>query len=141
MESSTGNFYSGILSIWSELGVVGYMLYMGLYISLIIHVVSKLRRNQYTEPVQLVLAEGFVMAGLLFLMVSFIADIFWAKYFAGALWIWAAMVWDPVAPERKKTESGESEVGGQQSAVRGRNVGGRQPSPAVNGWRRPPLRK
>ena len=141
MESATGNFYSGILSIWSEIGMVGYVLYTGLYIHLILHVLFKLRRNQYAEPVQIVLAEGFVMAGLLFLMVSFMADIFWAKYFAGGLWIWAAMVWDPVVPEGKKTESGEPEVGGQKSAVRGRSVGGRQPAPAVNGWKRPAMRK
>ena len=141
MESATGNFYSGILSIWSELGVVGYMLYMGLYISLIVHVGLRLRRNQYTEPVQQVLAEGFIMAGLLFLMVSFMADIFWAKYFAGGLWIWAAMVWDPVVPEGKKPESGDPGGGGLKSAVRGRSVGGRQPSPAVNGWKRPAMRK
>lgn len=140
MSSSSGSFYSGILSIWSEVGMLGYVLYMGQYIYLILHVVLRLRRNRYAEPVQQVLAEGFVTATLLFLLASLLTDILWTKYFAGSLWIWAAMVWDPVegAP---KAESGEPDVGGQKSAVRGRSVAGRQSSPVVNRWPRAPLRK
>lgn len=161
MSSASGSFYSGILSIWSELGALGYVLYLGQYIYLILHVGLRLRRTRYTEPVQQVLAEGFVMAALLFLMASFLTDILWTKFFAGSLWIWAAMVWDPVAAE-EKTEDGErrtedgrpvgaySPEGDQLPARRGLQPGGRsealnqknsKTASVANGWQRPPLRK
>jgi hypothetical protein len=128
MTSIAGSYYSGILSVWSELGVLGYVLYMALYIQLLIHVGLRLRRNQYMDSVQRVIAEGFVMATLLFLMVSLLWDIFYLKYFAGGLFIWAAMVWDPVEPEDEKTDNGE-----QRTDDRGLST----PIPIVNGWRRP----
>jgi len=154
MTSITGSFYSGILSIWSELGVAGYVLYVGLYIYAIRRVIWRLFRNQYTDLFQHVLAEGFVMAMLLFLLVSVMTDIFWGKSFVVGLWIWAAMVWDPVAPEDGEQTS---DVGGQTSAVsgqlparRGLQPGGRsealnqknsKTALVANGWQRPPLRK
>jgi hypothetical protein len=143
MTSITGSFYSGILSVWSELGVVGYILYMGLYIYAIRRVIWRLLRNQYTDLFQQVLAEGFVMAMLLFLLVSLLTDIFWGKSFTAGLWIWAAMVWDPVAPEDGEQRS---EISGQTSAVSGQktealNQKNSKTALVANGWQRPPLRK
>jgi hypothetical protein len=140
MTSITGSFYSGILSVWSELGAVGYVLYMALYIQLLLHVVWGLSRNQYIEPIQQVMAEGFAMAMLLFIILSFLGDVFYAKYFAGGLWIWAAMVWDPVEPDE-----GEERAVSEPETADGRRIqrsaGGGQPVPAVNRWQRMPLRK
>lgn len=143
MSSISGSFYSGILSIWSELGVLGYVLYTGQYIYLFLHVVLRLRKNQYRDVFQRMLAEGFVMALLTFLLGNFLQDIFWVSYFAGGLWIWAAMVWDPVAEEEEE----KTDVRDQTSAVGFRPVGlpgPSQPNPqsalVVKGWRRVPLR-
>jgi hypothetical protein len=124
MTSITGNFYSGILSVWSELGAVGYLLYVGMYFYTVLRVIRRLRSDRYENPLQRVLAEGLVMAMLVFLMSSLLFDVFWAKYFTVGLWIWAALVWDPVAPEGEKTEDGDqrAEVGGQGTE------GGRQKS-------------
>jgi hypothetical protein len=154
MSSISGSFYSGILSIWSELGVGGYLLYLGIYVYVIGRVTRRLIKNQYRDVFQRVLAEGFVMAMLMFLFVSLLQDVFWVPYFTVGLWIWAAMVWDPVAPEDGEQTS---DVGGQTSAVsgqlparRGLQPGGRsealnqknsKTAPVANGWQRAPLRK
>jgi len=108
MTSISGSFYSGVLSIWSELGVAGYLLYNSLYFYVIGRVARQMIRNQYRDVFQRMLAEGFVMAMLMFLVVSFLSDILWVLSFTVGLWIWAAMVWDPVEAEE---ESQKSEVG------------------------------
>lgn len=132
MTSITGSFYSGILSIWSELGAVGYLLYLGLYIYVIQRIARGLLRSQYTDPFQRVLAEGLVMAMLTFLISSILIDTFWAKYYTVGLWIWAAMVWDP-AVEEDPGETPSADFTGQGQ--------GDQPeplvAPAANRWQRP----
>lgn len=130
MTSISGSFYSGILSIWSELGVGGYLLYMAFYIYLLLHVSVMLARAKYPDPFQLMLAEGFVMAALLFLLCSFLGDVFYLRYFGSGLCIWAAMVWDPVEVAGPSTENEDSRSGF-----------GEQPVPAVNRWQKRPLRK
>lgn len=130
MTSISGNFYSGILSIWSELGVVGYLLYLGFYIYLMQHVVLILIRKKYPDQFQLVLAEGFVMAMLLFLMCSFLSDVFYIKCFTGGLCIWAALVWDPVEAQGRTADDG-----GPRTKVVG------QPVLDINRWKRRSLLK
>jgi hypothetical protein len=128
MSSISGSFYSGILSIWSELGVAGYLLYLSLYVYVVWRVILRLIKNRYRDVFQRVLAEGFVMAMLMFLLIAVLQDVFWASSFTVGLWIWAAMVWDPVEPEEEKTDNGE-----QRTDDRGLST----PIPIVNGWRRP----
>ncbi|MBC8207245.1 MAG: hypothetical protein H8E68_08880 [Kiritimatiellaeota bacterium] len=133
MTSITGSFYSGILTMWSELGAVGYLLYISLYVYAIRRVVLTLFRNQYVEPLQRVLAEGFVMAMLTLLLSSILIDTFFAKYYTVSLWIWAAMVWTP-AEKSQRSEDGDqpSEVGNPPEALA---------APAPSRWARSPSRR
>lgn len=117
MSSISGSFYSGILSIWSELGVVGYLLYLIGYMYAVWRVARKLIKNEYRDIFQRVLAEGFVMAMLMFIFASFLQDIFSHLYFTCGLWIWAAMVWDPVEPEGPEDGDRRTEIRGRKTEV------------------------
>lgn len=157
MTSITGSFYSGVLAIWSELGAAGYLLLVGVHSYAAGHVWLRLHKNLYDNEMQKVLAEGFVMAMLTFLMGSVLTDIFWAKYYTVGLWIWAALVWTPADPDgirsadsTRQGEDPKEEDGDQLPARKGLQPGGRtddqesedsnQPKslvdPVVNRWQR-----
>jgi len=139
MASISGTFYSGILAIWSDLGAVGYLLYLSIYLYVVWRVALQLIKDRYQDSVQRVLAEGFVMAMLVFLLASLLHDTFWLPYFVVGLWIWAAVVWTPVEAEEKaedgaqKTEDGLSGVA--LAKTEGSETG--KPTPAANRWPRP----
>ena len=88
--------YSGIFSIWSEIGIIGFFFYIALYVYPWGRVLKQFKRDQYLDSAQLVLAESFLLVIPLFLMCNVLFDNFWGDFFVVGIWIWAGLVWNPV---------------------------------------------
>ena len=88
--------YSGIFSIWSEVGLLGFIFYVGLYVYPWVRVWRQYRCKVYVDTLQILLVEAYLLAIPLFLMVNILTDLFWPDYYVVGLWIWAALIWRPV---------------------------------------------
>jgi hypothetical protein len=86
---------SGVLSIWSEIGVLGVVLFYGLYLAF--HVYRLVRRKAYPYVYQRILAEAFVPSMLVYMMSSFLVDTFYSDFWQATIWIWAGLVYRPLA--------------------------------------------
>jgi len=93
--SISGGPMTGVLTIWSELGSLGLLLYYGLHLYALIRVSKAVRRNAYSDPAQRILAEAFPPIMTMMIGLSIIADYLYLAYFTSGLWIWAACVWTP----------------------------------------------
>ena len=128
--SIAGGPMTGVLTIWSELGPIGLLLYFGFHLYAVVRVAKAVRRNAYTDPAQRILAEAFPPVMAMLIGLNILADHLWLVFLTTGSWIWAACVWTP-APAWKAlpAQSGElTESPGafaEQKTLRGH-------------WRRPP---
>ena len=114
--------FSGITSIWSELGLLGFGMFFGLYMFPTFRVFKQLRANRYKhDRYQRVLAEGFVVYGVLFLMINVLMDLLVNDYFVLLYWVLAALAWRPVM-ETDNSQPSEPTLAGDVSQVNERNV-------------------
>ena len=104
--SITGIPYSGMLAIWSELGPLGYLLYWGLHLYAMWHIWRQVRRGGYEDLYRSILAQGFCLTMLTWLILNFMSDFCHVRLLHGGLWIWAAVVWNPDHERLHKTDSG-----------------------------------
>jgi len=88
--------YSGIFSIWSEIGLIGFLLYVALYLYPWMRVWRQFRRGVYLDSMQLIFAENFLLVIPLFLMVNVLTDLLFADYYVVGIWIWAGLIWNPI---------------------------------------------
>jgi len=86
---------SAVLSMWTSVGVVGMFVWIGLYLYVLKKIMGQIRRREYGDPYQQALAEGFVMALMMFLITNTLRDTLDTRSFQVGLWWWAAYVWDP----------------------------------------------
>lgn len=91
--SITSGPNTGFIALWSELGPFGFILYWGLHVFVMLRVRRQNRRKAYRDPHLQALADAFVPAMGLWLVLSAIVDYNYIPYLHGGLWIWAAAVW------------------------------------------------
>ena len=87
--------HSGLVTLWSEVGVVGFLLYQALSLMVLFRIWKNLKHKVYHNVYQLILAEAFVPAMVLYIISSFLTD----AYFLDAwllIWIWAGFVLSPI---------------------------------------------
>ena len=107
--SITGGPMTGVLAIWSELGLLGLLLYFGFHLYALFRIAKAVRGKAYSDPTQCILAEAFPPVMAMIIVLNIITDFFYLVFFTTGLWIWAACVWTP-APTWKSpaAQSGES---------------------------------
>jgi len=103
--SVLGHPSAGILTLWGELGPLGYLLYLGLYVYAAIRVYRHVRGEVYVSPYRRVMAEAFVPMMAVFVLISFLSDEFVFVHLNVGLWIWAACVWNPPEPPVAEKET------------------------------------
>lgn len=86
---------TGYVAIFSELGLIGFLLYVGLYIYAVARITRQLIRREYTQSGQRLLAQIYVVASAVFGMVNVLADFFYVDFFQVSIWLLAACVWSP----------------------------------------------
>ncbi len=96
--SITGGPMTGILTLWSELGFFGLLLYWGIQLYAAVRVARAVRAGAYTDRYQLILAESFPPTMIMLIMLNFIADYSYLAFMNNGIWIWAACVWTPNKP-------------------------------------------
>lgn len=97
--SVTSGPHTGILTFLSELGPLGLIAFWGIHIYAGCRVWGFIRRRQYTDRMQLILAEAFIPAMLMILMLAWIADYWYIAFVNNMIWVWAAVVWVPLISE------------------------------------------
>jgi hypothetical protein len=97
--SITQNPLSGLASIYSELGAAGVILFFFIHLYALWRVAVFLRKRRYGNIYQYILANGFIVLMLEYLIVGFLTDQFAEDYFVSTLWILAAAVWVPASPD------------------------------------------
>ena len=90
--SIVGGPMTGIITLWSELGPMGLILYWGLHVYAFFWVWTGLRRGLYTNRYKLILAQAFIPIMAFYIGLSLLADYSWVVYM-NAIWIWAGCVW------------------------------------------------
>lgn len=87
---------NGIVSIWSELGYGGIILYLGMYAVMFWHILRQIRRKQYDQiPYAKSLAMAWCAWIVFYLALNFIIDTFVSGILPFVSWAWAGMVWEP----------------------------------------------
>ncbi len=105
--SITSGPMTGVLTLWSELGPLGVFFYWGIQVYTAVLVGRQVRRNQYTNRYQRVLAEGFVPTLTMVIILNIIAEYSHLVFMTSNLWIWAACVWKPIQPKTIEPSRGE----------------------------------
>lgn len=85
----------GLGVIFGELGFFGVFFYYTLYIYPAIRVSKLLKSQAYLDPYQLLMAKGFIVFVIFFLLENFLFDWFWVGFFQLVFAIWAAVIWNP----------------------------------------------
>jgi len=86
----------GYISLWSEIGVIGFIYFQMLYLMPLFHISKHLWRGNYKHKSQRILAEAFLPTCLVVMQASFMADIYWSALFYFLLMVWAGFVFDPI---------------------------------------------
>jgi hypothetical protein len=122
---------TGFISLWGELGPVGFALFWGCYVYAGLRVHRKLKADLYTSTIQATLAEAFVPTVFAFIGLNSLIDGVNLAHINQPIWIWAALVWVPLSvdvggadDEADARHPGPAGDGGQLAP------GGRQALPA-----------
>ncbi len=103
--------YSGLVSLWSEYGLIGLMAYCALYIFVFMRVYGLVRRGAYPNVHQRILAEAFLPVLLLYLGSNFLNELLFSDFWQVTIWTWAGFVFDPL-PEANDGKAGHFPVEG-----------------------------
>lgn len=94
--SIMGTGSNGIVSIWSELGYGGIIVYLGMYAVMFWHILRQIWRKQYDQmPYAKTLAMAWCAWIVFYLALNFIIDTFGYGILPFISWAWAGMVWKP----------------------------------------------
>ncbi|NKB23696.1 MAG: hypothetical protein GKR87_04835 [Kiritimatiellae bacterium] len=91
--SITGGPMTGILSIWSDLGPLGFMVYWGLHLYTIYYITFKSRRGHYTDFYQRVFSQAFPSVMGMYIVLNILTDYIYLAFMSGGVWFLAACVW------------------------------------------------
>ncbi len=86
--------WTGMLTIWGELGPLGWMLFWGLHVYAALRIFRQRQRQEYSSLYRIILAEAFVPTMIVFLLLNIIIDASRAPHLCLGIWIWAASVWN-----------------------------------------------
>jgi O-antigen ligase len=87
--------HAGLFAIWSDIGAIGFLVYVSIYGYAIFHLLNNIRKRKYTNLYQLVLAESCVLWLVLLVGSNFMSDTFYRNELLGGLWICTALAWMP----------------------------------------------
>jgi hypothetical protein len=87
--------HNGLYALWSDIGFIGTITYIGLYVFAALHLLNNLKKRLYTNPHQQVLAETCVLWLVFLVSTNFMSDTFYRHELLGGLWIFTALVWRP----------------------------------------------
>lgn len=102
--------YSGLVSLWSEIGALGYLIYQGMCFLVAFRVWKNLRRKRYTSIPQKILAESFIPAMLMYFISSFLTDAYYLDAWTVTLWAWAGLVFTPIRVDDEKPDDAKEEM-------------------------------
>lgn len=85
----------GYGAIFGELGWIGGLLYMSIYIYPLMHVGKNVLRKRYTCDLQESMAKGLIIFTTVFLIENFGFDWFNSQFVQVMFCIWVATVWNP----------------------------------------------
>lgn len=89
----------GVCALFGELGILGFGLYVVLYMMPILQVIRNLNGKRYSDTYQRVLAQAYLPSIAVFLMVNMLVDGWFRLFFVFPLWLWAAIIWEPISDE------------------------------------------
>lgn len=90
----------GILSIWTDIGAIGFLVYIVLHIFAALHLLRNVWLGKYSNRTQLVIAESCVLWLALLVMASMVmSDLFYRHELLGGIWIVTALVWTPIGED------------------------------------------
>jgi hypothetical protein len=98
--------HTGLLSIWSDMGPIAFLLYWGAHLYAIGRVWRAYYYGSYQHPWQRAVAQAFIPVMTLYLMVAFMTDLVHTALWGFIPWVWAATVWTPI----RQTEQAQPEV-------------------------------
>lgn len=100
-ELSTGsireNIFSGTAMLFSEIGILGMVLYYGLLIVPLWHMFRRVRRYRDVDPDRLFLTGGVFLLLIMNIVVGLVWDIWRIRMLSMTMWLLLGCVWD--APE------------------------------------------
>lgn len=102
--SITQNPLVGVCALFGELGLIGIFLYLSLYALPLYRVVSFLKAGLYRDAWQRILAQALVPSLCVYLGLNLLVDYFANLTFVILLWVWIAIVWNPIEPLNERGE-------------------------------------
>jgi hypothetical protein len=102
--------HNGIYAIWSDIGAIGFVVYVWVYLYAALHLLRNIRQKKYTNAYQQVLAESCILWIALFIGANFMSDMFYRHELMGGLWIFTALVWNPIREGAKDSDSDGTKV-------------------------------
>ena len=102
--------YTGMTTIWGELGPVGFLVYWGLHVYASFHVYLQLKRRQYKTFHQHVLAQAYVSVMIMYIGLNTILDFANHAFLSNGIWIWAGCVWYPLETRSNKPNNTSEDI-------------------------------
>lgn len=96
--------YSGLVSIWSETGIVGYIVFLYLHLYVLLRIIKLLWNEAYSSRNQRILAETFVPTMVLYLISSLLLDTLHMDFWLVPIWVMAGFVWTPLKADNVASE-------------------------------------
>ena len=88
----------GLISLFSETGIGGVLLLLGLHLLAVFRVLKNYRRGLYTDTFSSALAEAFVPSMLIYVAMQVVVDLLYIDFISVGLWIVAGILWNPRRP-------------------------------------------
>ena len=89
---------SGFITIYGELGPIGFVLYFGCFLYVIYVIYRQYAAGLYVDKIRNILAAAFVPSMIIFLLLNLLNDSVRALHLNLGMWIWAAMIYRPCRP-------------------------------------------
>ncbi len=99
--------YAGFLSIYGDLGIIGFLLYYGMLLYAMIHIFHNIKRNIYLDKWQLIAAQAVIPVVGMWIALSFIWDVFTLHFLNASVWILIALAWNTVSSSNQYENSTE----------------------------------
>ena len=94
MASVTGSTDSAVLTFWGDVGVVGFLLFLGLYIIPFLKCLKILREKNVSRQKQ-VIAEALIGILVMFLLINIVLDVIFIIFLTVWIWILIAFLYLP----------------------------------------------
>jgi hypothetical protein len=89
---------SGFITIYGELGPMGFFLFWGGYLYVVWVIFRQLIEGKYIDTSREIMAAAFIPSMLVLVLLNILLDSVRGLHLNLGMWIWAAMVWRPCKP-------------------------------------------